>query len=260
MLNLFKARPLIDQSSADWIFDTYAWALEYFDSNDFFTRSRLIQPSNEFFPGRVDSVHAKAENIFNATLSHAGLSHWPLVLQAPEQFQNSATPLLNIQSFERNSGKSKLPSLKTDQPLHLSYNPQQTLKPEDLSSSFAHNIAQQLAFQSQILPPGGSDYFLEGTEVLAIFLGFGVMFANSAYTFRGGCGSCYNAQANRQATLTENDVMFALALFCRLKEIPGSEATRFLKKHLRSSFKQATKQINAQPQEKLDKLLAFKKY
>lgn len=259
MLNLFKARPLIDQTSADWIFEAYAWALENFDSEEFFSRTRLIQPSNEFFPGRVDSVHAKAENIFKATLTYAGLNHWPMVLQPPAQFENTTVPLLNFNVFERNSEESSLPALKSDLPLILSYSPQQTLKPEDLSSSFAHNIAQQLVFQSQTLPPGGSDYFLEGTELLAIFMGFGVMFANSAYTFRGGCGSCYNAQANRRATLSENEVIFALALFCRLKEIPKAEATRYLKKHLKGSFKQAMKQIEAQENGKLNGLLQFRK-
>ena len=259
MLTIFKTKPLLDQSSADWMFDTFAWALELFDRDEFFNRSRLIQPSNEFFPGRVSSVHDKAETIFKATLGYAGLSHWPFVLQPPEQFHNQPTPLLNVEGFERDSTQTQLPALSNTVPLCLSYNPPQALKSEDLASSFAHNIAQHVVYQSQSLPPGGADYFLEATEVVAIFMGFGVLFANSAYTFRGGCGSCYNAQANRSASLSEDDVVFALALYCRLKNIPNAEATRLLKKHLKGSFKKALKQIDAQPPEKLNRLLAFNK-
>ena len=257
LLNVFKTKPLLDSESADWIFEAFHWALTNFDSQEFFNRSKLIQPTNQFFPGGVNSVHAKAENIFKHTLNHAGLSHWPFQLQPPEHFQNLPVQPMNVDSFKRHSAKNTLPVLSSAQPIYISYNPQQTLKPEDLSSSYAHVLAQHLTVQSQQLPPGGPEYFAEGTEILAIFMGFGVMFSNSAYTFRGGCGSCYNAQANRQASLSENEVIFALALYCRLKDIPYSEATRHLKTHLKTNYKQAIKQIEDQ-QEHLSNLLAFK--
>jgi hypothetical protein len=257
MFSVFKSQPLIEHESAEWIFDTFEWALKFFDSNEFFQRSRLIQPTNEFFAGNVDSVHNKAENIYRHTLNYAGLVHWPFELQKPELYQITPSPQLTLYAVERDSLKRSLPAIFSDEPLYISYNPQQTLKPEDLSSTFAHVIAQHLVAQSQQLPPGGPDYFAEGSEVLAIFMGFGVMFANSAYTFRGGCGSCYNGQSVRQATLSEDEVVFSLALYCILKQIPISEATRHLKKYLKGSFKRALKQINTQPQ-CLEKLVKFK--
>lgn len=254
MLNLFKPSPLLESDSAEWMFDAFEWALMHFDSDEFFKRSRLIQPSNEFFPGRVDNVHAKAENIFQHCLNYSGLKHWPLSLQAPEHFQNTMPQSLQLEHMQRQSGDSNLPAIASNEPLYLSYNPQQTLKPEDLASSFAHGFAQHLVMQSQQLPPGGAEYFAEATELVGIFMGFGVMFANSAYTFRGGCGSCYNGAANRQATLSENEVVFALALYCRLKGIATKEATRHLKSHLKGAYKKAIKQIDTQP-EQLARLL-----
>jgi hypothetical protein len=258
MLTIFQSRPLIDSSSADWIFDTFEWVLQNFDSDEFFHRSRLVQPTNDFFPGNVDSVHAKAENIFQHTVRHAGLSHWPFRLQSPEQFKNIPAVPLHFAAVVRDSKHNTLPALICEHALHLTYNPQQTLKPEDLSSGFAHWIAQHLVAQAQQLPPKGMDYLAEGTEVLAVVMGFGVLLANSAYTFRGGCGSCYNGQANRQATLSEDEVVFALALYCRLKEIPDGHATSFLKKHLKSSYKRARKQIEKQP-EALKTLMKYRR-
>lgn len=263
MLSVFKFKPLIDQSSADWIFKAYEWALLHFDKAEFFTRSRLIQPTNEYFAGNVNSVHEKAETVYKHTLNYAGLGHWPFELQAPEVYQYRPSPQLAIfnESSDgyvvRNSTGSAITRIESDEPLFITYNPQQTLKPEDLSSSFAHLMAQYLVIQSQYLPPGGPDYFAEGTELLAIFMGFGVMFANSAYTFRGGCGSCYNSQSNRQATLSESEVLFSLALYCKLKKIPTADATRHLKKHLKAGFKQALKQIERQPA-KLERLQGFR--
>ncbi|MGY8869114.1 MAG: hypothetical protein ACKVJE_01615 [Pseudomonadales bacterium] len=257
MLSMFKFRPLIDLSSADWIYDTFEWAMQSFDNEEFFQRSLLVQPTNEFFPGNVDSVHAKAENIFKHTLAYAGLAHWPFQLQPPELFENLPAHQIELTRLERNSTVSMLPVVY-QHPLTLSYNPQQTLKPEDLSSSFAHVIAQHMLLQSHQLPPGGVDYLTEGSEVLAVFMGFGVMLANSAYTFRGGCGSCYNAQANRQASLSENEIVFALALYCRLKGIADSQAVACLKKHLKSNYKQACKQLDKRP-DRLARLMEYKR-
>ena len=80
--------------------------------------------------------------------------------------------------------------------------------------------------------------------MLAVYLGFGLMFANSAFTFRGGCGSCYNPNANRDAYLSEQEATYALAIFCVLKEIPNSMVTGHLKSHLRGFFKRAVKEIS----------------
>lgn len=258
MLNFLRTKPLIDDASCDWMFDTFAWALLHFDPQEFFQRTQLIQPTNEYFPGNVDSRHEMAEIIFNNVVKYTGLAHWPLQLQAPQCFSAQPPALLDLSAIERNSSTvNMLPAVIAVQPLAMTYNPQQASKPGDLASSYAHHLAQHLVAQSQQLPPGGAEYFNASTEVVAIFMGFGVMMANSAYTFRGGCGSCYNSQANRQATLSEDNVVFALALFCRLKAIPTAEATKHLKGYLRSNFKQALKQIDREPV-RLQQLLDLK--
>jgi hypothetical protein len=82
------------------------------------------------------------------------------------------------------------------------------------------------------------------TELLAVYLGFGLMFANSAFTFRGGCGSCYNPAANRDAYLSEQEATYALAIFAVLKDISNSTVTGHLKSHLRGFYKKAVKEIN----------------
>lgn len=249
-----KPKPLIDQNSADFIFTTVAWVLQNFDHDEFFKRTRLVLPSNEFFPGRVSSVEEKAQNIFQHTLKYSGLSHWPFELRSMierevnSECQIQPAPQDELTVIHRNSlygiELPEVPVIMTQQPLFIFYNPQQTLKPEDLSASYAHVIAQHLIIQSKQIPPGGNQFFAEASEVLASMMGFGVLLSNSAYTFRGGCGSCYNAMANRQPALTELDSVFVLALFCRLKGIDYKEGTQYLKKHLRSVYKQATKQID----------------
>ena len=95
-------------------------------------------------------------------------------------------------------------------------------------------------------PPGGAEYWPHVTELLAGYLGFGLMFANSAYTFRGGCGSCYNPNANRDAYLTERQSTYVLAIFATLKNLPVASVSKHLKGHLRGFYKKAAKEIAAQ--------------
>lgn len=81
------------------------------------------------------------------------------------------------------------------------------------------------------------------SELLAVFMGFGIMIANSAYTFRGSCARCYDPRANRNAALSEDEAIYCLALFCHLKNIENKRVTRYLKGYLRGSFKKARKQV-----------------
>jgi len=239
---------LISNESALWIIDCYRWALENFDSEEFYQRTALIQPDNRFFPGDVSSVEEKAENIFKHSLKYAGLEHWPIRLEHTNLQNQQRLESFGLEKIARNSqfqSKSQAlsESINTPHTIEISYNRQLTLKPEDLASHFSHMFAMHLLKEANQPPPGGIDYAVEASEVLAVFMGFGVLFSNSAYTFRGGCGSCYNASANRQASLSESEILFALAVFCHLKKIDTKTATQGLKKHLRSSFTIARRQV-----------------
>ncbi|MCP4326147.1 MAG: hypothetical protein GY787_30785, partial [Alteromonadales bacterium] len=231
--------------------------LTHFDHEEFFSRSVLVEPSDKFFPGKVDSHQAMATTVFQSTLKYSGLAHWPMQLVHPASFNSQPPAFLNLDfsaGLKRNSSTQPLLPLPSELPLAITYNLNQTLKPEDLSASFAHYISQHLVAQSQLEPIGGKQYFAPATEIVAVFMGFGILMANSAYTFRGSCGRCYNADANRHATLSEDKIVFALALFCHLKGIESAKVTKHLKKYLRSLFKQAIQQIKQYP-EQLDMML-----
>jgi len=251
MLNFFKTKPLLTDEDAKWIIDTFHWALTHFDHEEFFSRSVLVEPSDKFFPGQVDSHQAMASTVFQSTLKYSGLAHWPMQLVHPASFNSQPPAFLGLDfsaGIKRNSSTQPCTPLRSEYPLSITYNLNQTLKPEDLSASFAHYISQHLLAQSQLEPLGGKQYFAQATEIIAVFMGFGILMANSAYTFRGSCGRCYNADANRHATLSEDKIVFALALFCRLKGIESAKVTKHLKKYLRTLFKQAMKQLQHYPE------------
>jgi len=81
-------------------------------------------------------------------------------------------------------------------------------------------------------------------DLVACFMGFGVIFANTAYQFKGGCGSCNNRNLNRQAALPELETVYALALFSVIKGVDIKQVKKALKPHLYKPFRQANKEIS----------------
>ena len=244
MFGLFNRPPVLETSSSQWLFDAFAWALDNFDAEYFYNETVLVLPNNTFFPGSVDNPEAMANLIFDRVKVYAGISHWPTRLMENSDSTYLEAPKVEIKGALRGAGGIADDSVDDAHRLPILFNPQQISNPEGMISSFAHNVAHYLGQMADEPPPGGVEYWPQLTELLAIYSGFGVMFANSAFTFRGGCGSCYNPAANRDAYLSEREATYALAIFSVLKEIPSSAITKHLKGHLRGVFKKAVKEIN----------------
>lgn len=236
---------MIDSASRDWLIDAFAWALRNADAKVFYQQTQLILPTPEFFPDRSQSAGEMASQVLSRVVSYAHMNNWPLALVHPDQFHQSSPiePLLEGDIRSESNTQLQAQSLPT---MPLTCISPQLNNPEALIGSFAQGASYYLSSQIKELPPGGQNYLPQAVDVLAIFLGFGIMLANSAYTFKGSCGSCYNPLANRQAALTELDTVYALAIFCSLKEIPATTVKPHLKKHLRSTFARASKEIKQQ--------------
>ena len=248
--SLFKSQPCLDTATTLWILDTYQWAIEHFGKNIFIQDSQLILPTQEFFPGKVASIEEMAQSVFDKTLAFAGMKNWPIKLVSPQAYhqnpQLQQMPKLQFSGEMRGSNTqiySADYSQSSAKVIYVSYNPNQINQPQDLIASFGQAFAAILIAQRDIQPPGGEQFLPQAIDLVASFLGFGVMFANTAYQFKGGCGSCYNKYANREVALPENEMLYCLALFSVLKDITTKQVTPHLKSHLRGGFKKAVKEL-----------------
>lgn len=258
IFSLFKTKPLVDEDSVTWLFDVYAWALANFDAHFFYQETTLVLPNNSHFPGRADSIDAMAQLILGQVATYAGVKHWPIEAVDADLCNLDQTPKIHLEGNIRTAVANSTDSQSvTTQGLPIPYNPHQVNQPEGLIATYAHVLAHYLGQMAPQKPPGPAALWPQTTEVLAVYLGFGIMFANSAFTFRGGCGSCYNPQANRSAYLSELQSTYALAIFAVIKEIPPQQVTPHLKKYLRGSFKQMVKDIDAR-QIDTQRLLAYR--
>jgi len=234
---------LVDEPTVQWLFDTFEWALLNLDADVFFDESRLVIPSNEYFPGKVNSVDGMARLIFDHVKTYAGMQHWPFVVMDQAACAVPAPAPIRIDGPLR--GSRGMPQQPGDSVHHLavSYDPALVSNPEALIAGYAHALAHYLGQTASTPPPGGADYWPQATEVVAIFMGFGLMFANSAFTVPvRSCGSC-GPRAERRSYLTQHESTYALALFCVLKDVPASAVLKHLKKPLRPFFRQAVRDI-----------------
>ena len=244
MLSLLT-RPIIDNPSAEMLRVTFEWFLDNFDREYFNTSTELVYPTRESFPDRANNEFDMAKSLCSRILKYAGLSHLPIKLVPPQYLIHEMPPLLNIDTDTRGLHKfpASVQSLADGRTLEISFASAMMKKPMDLVGSMSKAIAQHYLYQSQKLPPMGVDGFDATSEVLSIFFGFGIMIANSAYTFRGSCARCYDPRANRTAALSEDEAVYCLALFCHYKKIENKHVTPYLKGYLRGSFKKARKQV-----------------
>lgn len=256
IFGLIKDKPLLDEESILWLFAIFEWSLRNFNAGVFYREAILVKPTNEHFPGRVNSVHGMASLVFEKVKSYAGMQHWPFQLVDNFSCTLEARPQVKIEGMLRDSRGLPPAAGQTGQ-LTVTYDPNQINDPEALIATFAHALAHYLGPMAKEPPPGGVENWPQVTEILAVFMGFGLMFANSAFTFRrGGCGSCRPPPVGRSNSLSQYYSSYALALFCVLKDIPNSKVIPHLKKSLRSDFRKSVKDVRKRT-DLLDKLRSY---
>ncbi len=245
VFSLFKKQPLLEEETVEWLFNAFSWSLRNFGTDTFYKESILVTPSDKHFPGRENSADSMAALILDRVKSYAGVSHWPTRLINQHHYNADPTSEPNIQQVLENSAELKLPLL---------YEPQQVGNPEAMIANYAHALAHHLGCQAQERPPCNEEQWPHIMEVVSVYMGFGLMMANTAHPYRGGgCGRCRSPAMDRNGFLDETEVTYALAIFCVLKNIPISEVNAHLKGSLRSFFKKAMKDVVNQ-KEALDAL------
>lgn len=245
MFSFLKKKPVMDEHTSEWLIDTFLWSMQEFDQQYFLHTTSLVVPDNKHFPGRVDSAHGMAQLMLDKVQEYAGIAHWPTLLQDQSECSVLQLPLLDIDINTR--GQTTTITSDSHHAFVVPYAPEQINNPEAMIASFAHLFAHYMGQMVKTPPPGDMETWPQTTEVIAIYLGFGLMFANSAYQFRGSCGSCSSQMVARQASLTEQQACYALAIFSVLKRIPHHHVTKHLKSHLRGFYKQAVKDISRNP-------------
>lgn len=251
---LLKPKPVLDAETVDWMFDCFAWGLRNLDAGVFNNETILVTPTNEHFPGSESSVQGMAQLILDQVKGYAGVKHWPCRLVDANSI-SSLQPASLLLDGPLRGAAGKVPAVVDESRyLPIPYNVDSMRDPEVLIANYAHVLAHYLASLVEEPPPGGEQNWPHVTELLAVFMGFGLMMANSAYTAKiRSCSSCASPAVERTNYLSQYDISYALAIFCGLKDIAPKTVLPHLKKTLRPFYKKAYKEVMAQA-ERLERL------
>jgi hypothetical protein len=203
-----------------------------------------VNPTNEHFAGRTNSVGRMAELIFRTVAGYAGMTHWPLRLIEATAVMPALTGPVTVNGPLRAPASQARPPETNSALLTVPYDATLVANPEAMIAGLAQNLAHHLGSTVQEQPPGGLQNWPQTTEVIGVFLGFGLMFANTAFEFQSrSCGSCGGPPARREAFLSQYDITYALALFATLKQIRERDVLRHLKSSLRGHYKRCARDL-----------------
>ena len=230
-----REESILDEASIVWMIDVYQWILRNFDSRAFPVARTLIYPTNDYFPGQESTAEGMAILIFEQVKNYIGVSRLPC------QLQNELGSVIQVSHGDNTS--TQLP-VSNQAIVTFGYNTIMLNAPEVLIASYAQQICHYLVTLVEESAPGGSENLPHAAEILATYLGFGVLMANTANTQKiRSCGSCSGPAIERASFLSQYDMTYALALFCSLKNIPTKEVLKHLKKTLHSYFKNSIKSV-----------------
>ena len=253
-LPFFSKQAVLDNESVAWIIKVFDWGLKHLGRKVLEQHSTLIPPSNQHFPGRASSTAEMAALMFDRSRAYADVQDWPFQLMPPgtplpSQLPGSVAPS-PIRRADTRLPVAGQQTGNSNAIIPVSYNPAMINNPEAMIAGFAQVFAHDLGAAVREPPPGGIQNWPQTTDVLGVFLGFGVMFANTAYHDQPrSCASCGSPPVERQVNLPQFDVSYALALFCALKDIPNRKACKSLKSSsLRGYFKRCRQDIEKRPE------------
>lgn len=252
MFGLFATKPLFDEGTTLWLFDAYAWALENFGSDIFYHQTQLITPSDQFFPDRIESPQEMLIKLFDRVRGYAQMEHWPCEL-VPSTLAFTL-PAVTVSGAPRGPGCEVSINGET-QNAPITFDPQQIRNPPVLIARFAQELAAYLGRSVKQAPPSGEDYRGHASDLLAVFMGFGLFLANNAFTITkgGGCSGC-GISAQCMGSLTEEEFTYALAIFAALKDISHKEVEGQLKSSVRAFYRKAVKELGLQQAEEMARL------
>jgi hypothetical protein len=243
VLGLFGRGSILASEDEAWQLDTWAWLLAHFGGLERLKRSPIVTATREFFPPTEARSDARAAHIFECVKKHAKMTNWPCQLLA--QPERPRGEMMGI-GFSANKGGLPLGTFSVvDGEVMITYDPSSVEQPAVLVATLVHELAHYRLATVRDEMPGGHDMHEFATDLMTVFLGFGLFGANRAFTFQQhGDTLSQGWRTSRQGYLRECDWAFALAVFLALRSEPAESLKDFLKPHLYSDVKKTMRYLS----------------
>ncbi|PHS41559.1 MAG: hypothetical protein COA91_01945 [Robiginitomaculum sp.] len=241
---------LIDRHTAEWQFEHFEVLIKYLgrDLNmpDFVlhlpTRENFSDPDN---PDAKHTGHQLAEFLLQKVKRQCGVGDIQIKLiptqeSKPEKLGGSVI----LQPVGKNAavGRYIIRQNKHGETVEkITYDRDLTGDPSQLVATFAHELSHGLHNRMHNIPEFEEEILYEMfTDLTAIYLGYGVFIANGKSKFTTDSDS-WSSQSI--GYLSESEIIFATALFMKLKGVSLNIPKPFLKPHLFKMLGKAFKQL-----------------
>lgn len=239
-----------DAETLDWIFEAARYWLGSFGGFDAFAaRTTIVVPSEEDFPVDLElEGHELAEDYFAFVVEHAGLGEWPFELSLDEE-RDVASVLRGMPHAMTSAPRSDDPEgapIEEGDPLLVPYLLSQLQDPVGLVASMARGVSHYHLYDAPAPPPGTPEDRELYVDVGAVFLGFGVFLASSAFRYRQHeSGGMVGWGYSRAGALSELDISGVLALVATLLDVDTDDVDRHLATNPRAYFRATSKLLRA---------------
>jgi hypothetical protein len=243
MLSLFGARPPIDEDELDFQLATFKWFGREFE----IPPGEPVLPTKESFPPSPNRGHARVADLFGHVKRAAGMEDWACELRAGagERPAHVGTGLLlRHEGASPPCGTFQVTESDGRQTVVITYSPTMADDTTALVATFAHELAHYLMSTAESDPPGGWELHELHTDLLAVWLGFGLFLANSAKSFaQFQSAGEMGWSARSQGYLSEAALVTALALAERLAGRDPLAVAPYLKDHLQTDLRRTVKAL-----------------
>lgn len=237
-------RRLVDKDIEDWIFEQWGMLHQRLGPEKPLGSSAMVLPRPGEFGSAASTPTETAQRIFDRVQQLAGLENWPVKLESFEALKPEQVSEYVFLAPEQQQAAGLFITGDGNEPI-IRYDLDAVNRPMDLIATFAHELAHYLLIATQIDTGDMGEEAELLTDLAAVYMGFGVFLANSAFEF-GGHQGFYGSgwSSKRQGYLSENSLLVATALFARTSGNDPEEATPYLKSRLHKSWKKALKQVD----------------
>jgi len=241
-------RKLVDTDVAEWQFDWFAWLIDNYSSGASLPDAPLFLPTPEFFPNVNWTSRTFAGRIFHLVKFQCGFNEGDIFDLEPQAGRPDASlgGLAMVETHGQMAcGTYQMIPAKYGKPREIiKYDAAMEHKPAQLVATFAHELSHALhnrSHQELDIEPELYELF---TDLTAIYLGYGIFLANTRFEFsQFSNADTQGWQAQGAGYLPEADMIFATALFMKIKDLPIESATPYLKPRLGKMLKKAFRQL-----------------
>lgn len=245
---------LVDREVAEWQFEYFEWLIRNYSSGPGLPDSQLWEPIAEHFaPAKKGSRpltgRPLVKHIFEIVKRQCGFGPNDVFRLVPsdEAKPQSLGGVAMVQTHEAGAcGRYKIKQNEDGSYTEtITYDRDLSDNATQLIATFSHEIGHALHNRSKEPLDIEPELYEMFTDLTAIYLGYGIFTANTRFEF----SQFQNAdtqgwQAQGAGYLPEADIVFATALFMKIKNIPEKVAAEHLKPRLKKMLKKAFKQLS----------------